>query len=171
MNTLSAHSSTRSTTPAPSSRVRPTIFVRFEDFGWCKGTLLKRNTDRRRTIKGVMVNFIAKFDIDEDTTAVKLEAKRTTTQPPSPTTSRGCFSSLRPRRPRRLTRRCMHVRGAKGAIVCRRGRHRGGSPKLCLCVYVVSIQWGRRQEAGPFGTFWNAVPAYTIRNVPLTWHS
>ena len=41
----------------------------------------------------------------------------------------------------------------------------------CLCVYVVSIQWGRRQEAGPFGTFWNAVPAYTIRNVPLTWHS
>ena len=75
MNTLSAHSSTRSTTPAPSSRVRPTIFVRFEDFGWCKGTLLKRNTDRRRTIKGVMVNFIAKFDIDEDTTAVKLEAK------------------------------------------------------------------------------------------------
>jgi hypothetical protein len=52
-----------------------TIFVRFEDFGWCKGTLLKRNTDRRRTIKGVMVNFIAKFDIDEDTTAVKLEAK------------------------------------------------------------------------------------------------
>ena len=52
-----------------------TIFVRFEDFGWCKGTLLKRNTDRRRTIKGMMVNFIAKFDIDEDTTAVKLEAK------------------------------------------------------------------------------------------------
>ena len=47
--------------------------MRFEGFGWCIGKLEARNKDRRFKNKGNMVNFIAKFDIDEGTTQLSLE--------------------------------------------------------------------------------------------------
>ena len=49
------------------------ILLRFENFGWCKGTIIKRVTNRRRSIGGVHVNFMAKFDIDDGPTDLSLE--------------------------------------------------------------------------------------------------
>ena len=50
-------------------------FVRFEDFGWCKGNIIDKNTDRRIKFKGQVVNFIAKFEIDEYPTDLVLNAE------------------------------------------------------------------------------------------------
>ena len=50
------------------------IIVKLEHFGWCIGTLTEKNTNRRRKINGKMVNFIAKFEIDEGNTELSLEA-------------------------------------------------------------------------------------------------
>jgi hypothetical protein len=41
----------------------------------------RKNTDRRRKIDGKMVNFIAKFEIDEDTTDLSLEITEYDTPP------------------------------------------------------------------------------------------
>ena len=51
-----------------------TIVMRFEDFGWCKGSIVEKNTDGRREVGGKMINFICKFDIDDDTSDLVLEA-------------------------------------------------------------------------------------------------
>ena len=51
------------------------IMVRFPDFGWCRGTIVEKNVNRRRAIGGDAVNSIAKFDIDDDTTELSLEAQ------------------------------------------------------------------------------------------------
>ena len=61
--------------------VGATIVTRIADFGWCVGKLEKKNTNGSRKIKGVMVNFIAKFEIDECMTDLALEA---TEYDPSP---------------------------------------------------------------------------------------
>ena len=57
------------------------IILRFEHFGWCIGELKKKNTDKRRKIDGKMVNFIAKFEIDEGTTEVSLQVAEYDTSP------------------------------------------------------------------------------------------
>ena len=41
------------------------IMVRFEFFGWCKGTITDKIVDRRRTINKDQINFKAEFDIDK----------------------------------------------------------------------------------------------------------
>ena len=49
------------------------IIVRFEYFGWCKGTITDKIVDKRRTINKDQVNFKAEFDIDKgDTTDLSL---------------------------------------------------------------------------------------------------
>ena len=45
------------------------------------GRLVKKNTDRRYTINGKMVNFVAKFEIDEGVTFLSLEAAEYDTSP------------------------------------------------------------------------------------------
>ena len=40
------------------------LMVRFEHYGWCKGTITGKVVDRRRTINKEAINFIAEFDID-----------------------------------------------------------------------------------------------------------
>ena len=42
------------------------IMLRFPDFGWCKGTIVEMNVNRRRAIRADAVNFISKFDIDDE---------------------------------------------------------------------------------------------------------
>ena len=59
---------------ASEALIKAVIMVRFEDYGWCRGVIERKNTDRRRKMKGVLVNFIAKFDIDDDTTDLALDA-------------------------------------------------------------------------------------------------
>ena len=49
------------------------IVVKFEDFGWCLGKILEKNSDGRRKIAGKCVNFVAKFDMDEYATDLSLE--------------------------------------------------------------------------------------------------
>ena len=41
------------------------LMVRFEHYGWCKGTITGKVVDRRRTINKEAINFIAEFDIDD----------------------------------------------------------------------------------------------------------
>ena len=48
------------------------ILMRFETFGWCLGVLLQKNTKRSRKFNGSMVNFITKFDMDENPTDLSL---------------------------------------------------------------------------------------------------
>lgn len=80
------------------------IFLRLKDFGWCRGELVERVSNRARKIGGVQINFIAKFDIDEgETTDLR---PRTTTPRRVPSTSRGC-SSIRPTR-MRIETLCMY---------------------------------------------------------------
>ena len=35
-------------------------------YGWCEGVLVEKNTNRARKIGGELINFIGKFDMDED---------------------------------------------------------------------------------------------------------
>ena len=55
--------------------------MRFEGFGWCIGKLVARNKDRRFKINGNLVNFMAKFDIDEGTAQLSLKLTDYDTSP------------------------------------------------------------------------------------------
>lgn len=58
------------------------IMLRFEHYGWCKGTITGKITDRRRSIGGDRVNFVAKFDIDDgETTDLSLNTAMYDTSP------------------------------------------------------------------------------------------
>ena len=50
------------------------IYMRFDDYGWCRGVIEYRNQDRRRKFQGRLVNFVAQFDIDEGTTENRPDA-------------------------------------------------------------------------------------------------
>ena len=58
---------------ASESLINSAFVMRLEGFGWCLGKLEARNRDRRFKINGKMVNFIAKFEIDEGTTQLSLQ--------------------------------------------------------------------------------------------------
>ena len=58
---------------ASESLINSAFVMRLEGFGWCLGKLEARNKDRRFKIDGKMVNFIAKFEIDEGTTQLSLQ--------------------------------------------------------------------------------------------------
>ena len=45
------------------------IVSRFELYGWCGGVIRRKNTNRQRKINGELVNFFAKFDMDEGESA------------------------------------------------------------------------------------------------------
>ena len=52
------------------------------NYGWCKGTIVTKITNRRQRIGGSPVNFVAKFDIDRGhTTDLSLEAFMYDTSP------------------------------------------------------------------------------------------
>ena len=51
------------------------LLLRLEGYGWCRGVILELVPNRTRKIGGVQVNFIAKFDVDEVSTDLVLEAK------------------------------------------------------------------------------------------------
>ena len=55
---------------------------RNKDFGWCKGTIISKITDRRRRVGSDQVNFVAKFDMDQGrTTDLSLDATMYDTSP------------------------------------------------------------------------------------------
>ncbi|MDC0525807.1 hypothetical protein OAO87_02315 [bacterium] len=54
-------------------RLSAFAIMRLEGFGWCIGKLEAQNKDRRFKIKGKIVNFIAKFEIDEGTSKLALQ--------------------------------------------------------------------------------------------------
>ena len=56
------------------------IMLKQEGYGWCKGVIVSTNTRSSRKIKGDMVNFIAKFEVDEGTTALVLTASNYDTE-------------------------------------------------------------------------------------------
>ena len=59
---------------ASDALIKAVVMLRFEDYGWCRGFIVRKNTDRRRKMKGVLVNFIAQFDIDDQPTDLALDA-------------------------------------------------------------------------------------------------
>ena len=67
---------------ASDALVNKVILLRFENFGWCKGTVVGKVNDGRRRVGGVRVNFIAEFDMDEGAaTDLTLEASTYDTSP------------------------------------------------------------------------------------------
>ena len=60
---------------ASEDLVNKVLLVRIEGYGWCRGVILEQVPNRTRKVGGVQVNFIAKFDIDEFSTDLALEAK------------------------------------------------------------------------------------------------
>ena len=58
---------------ASESLIGSAFVMRLAGFGWCLGKLEARNKDRRFKIDGKLVNFIAKFEIDEGTTQLSLQ--------------------------------------------------------------------------------------------------
>jgi len=71
-----------STNAASDALIGKVIVLRFAHYGWCKGTIISKITDRRRAIGHDRVNFVAKFDIDNGrTTDLSLDAIMYDTSP------------------------------------------------------------------------------------------
>ena len=72
---------------ASDALVNKAIFVRFENFGWCRGVILRKNTNKKKKVNGCAVNFIAQFDIDEMPCDLSLEAQYYDPAPDAPAES------------------------------------------------------------------------------------
>ena len=59
------HSKKRAQLNLEKGEVMLEVKMRFEHYGWCKGTITGKVVDRRRTINKEAINFIAEFDIDD----------------------------------------------------------------------------------------------------------
>ena len=65
---------------ASDALIGKVIFVRFEDYGWCRGEILRKNFNKSKKFKSAdgewhRINFITQFDIDENSSDLALESK------------------------------------------------------------------------------------------------
>jgi hypothetical protein len=70
------------TNKASDALLNSHILLRFENYGWCKGSITDKVTNRSRRIGQDNINFVATFDIDEgQTTDLSLDSVMYDTSP------------------------------------------------------------------------------------------